>query len=74
MSVITAYDRMQLAPGTAMGASSSLAAHQHIAQRAPRGRHILAKKSSHRTMTSDEPELIVAAIRSIVEMNAGGKS
>lgn len=41
-------------------------AHQRMVDRVPRGRHVFAEKSSHRTMTSEEPELIVDIIRSML--------
>ena len=51
---------------TSGAAQTLLSEHKHIAQRSPQGCQILAEHSSHRTMTADEPSLIVDAIRSIL--------
>jgi pimeloyl-ACP methyl ester carboxylesterase len=64
--VVAAGIRVEMGAVAALAADFLALAHQHIAQRAPRGRLIVAKKSSHSTMTSEEPELIIATIRSIL--------
>jgi hypothetical protein len=42
-----------------------------MVDRVPRGRHLFAEKSSHRTMTTKEPELIVDVIRSMLDPGSG---
>jgi pimeloyl-ACP methyl ester carboxylesterase len=64
--VLTAGNRGRAQP-TPGAAQSLLAEHQHIAERASQGQQILAAKCAHRTMTADEPNLIVDVIRSILD-------
>jgi ligand-binding sensor domain-containing protein len=64
--VVTAAIRAEMGVAASIAADSLALAHQHIAQRVSRGRLIVAEKSSHRTVASEEPELIIEAIRSIL--------
>jgi pimeloyl-ACP methyl ester carboxylesterase len=64
--VVTAGIRAEMGAVATLAAYFLALAHRHIAQRVPRGQLIVAKKSSRRTMASEEPELIIAAIRSIL--------
>lgn len=41
-------------------------AHQRMVERVPRGRHLFAEKSSHRTIISADAELIIDVIRSML--------
>jgi pimeloyl-ACP methyl ester carboxylesterase len=64
--VLTAGRRAEIKPTS--GAAHSLESeHRHIARRTSQGRQILAANSAHRSMTVDEPDLIVGAIRSILD-------
>jgi pimeloyl-ACP methyl ester carboxylesterase len=49
-------------------------AHKRMVDRVPRGRHLFAEKSSHRTIISADAELIVDVIRSILEAGSGHKN
>jgi len=64
--VVSAAIRAEMGAAASMAADSLALAHQHIAQRVPRGRLIVAEKGSHRTLASEEPDLIIEAIRSIL--------
>jgi pimeloyl-ACP methyl ester carboxylesterase len=64
--VLTAGKRTGV-EATSGAAQSLVSEHRHIAQRSPRGRQILAANSAHRTMTTDEPDLVVNALRSIFD-------
>lgn len=64
--VMTAAIRAEMGPASNVIADSLLLAHQHMVQRVPRGRLIVATESSHATMLSDEPGLIVETIKSIL--------
>jgi pimeloyl-ACP methyl ester carboxylesterase len=48
-----------------------MAAHQRLADRSVGGRHVLAARSGH-WIQFDEPELVVAAVRELVERLRGG--
>jgi pimeloyl-ACP methyl ester carboxylesterase len=58
-------------PVTVLSASNStpeqLAERDRLTSRSPRGRHILARKSGH-WIHLDEPDLVVAAIREMVQL------
>jgi pimeloyl-ACP methyl ester carboxylesterase len=58
-------------PITVLSASNStpeqLAERDHFTSRSPRGRHIIARKSGH-WIHLDEPDLVVGAIREMVEL------
>jgi pimeloyl-ACP methyl ester carboxylesterase len=58
-------------PITVLSASNStpeqLAERDHLTSRSPRGRHIIARKSGH-WIHLDEPDLVVDAIREMVEL------
>jgi pimeloyl-ACP methyl ester carboxylesterase len=66
-----AIDQPISIPVTALSASNSTpeqrAEREHLTSRSPRGRHILARKSGH-WIHLDEPDLVVNAIREIVEL------
>jgi pimeloyl-ACP methyl ester carboxylesterase len=65
--VITAAIRAEMGPASNVVADSLVLAHQHMAQRVPHGRLVVAERSSHTTMLSDQPELIVETIKSVLE-------
>jgi pimeloyl-ACP methyl ester carboxylesterase len=46
-------------------APAEIAAHQRLAAASPRGRHVIAAKSGH-WILFDEPEVIVAAVRTLI--------
>jgi pimeloyl-ACP methyl ester carboxylesterase len=68
--VITACKPMNLSPGKSMGGAASGSAladaHRRMTERVPRGRHLFAENSSHNTLISNDSDLIVETIRSIV--------
>jgi pimeloyl-ACP methyl ester carboxylesterase len=47
--------------------------HKRMVDRVPRGRHLFAEKSSHRTIISQDAELIVDVIRSMLDAGSGRK-
>jgi pimeloyl-ACP methyl ester carboxylesterase len=59
-------------PVTVLSASNAtpeqLAERDHLTSRSPRGRHIIARKSGH-WIHLDEPDLVVGAIREMVELS-----
>jgi hypothetical protein len=48
-------------------------AHQRMVQRVPQGRHLFAAKSSHRTIISEDAELIIDVIRSMLDAGSAPK-
>ena len=52
--------------GGRVGAVNLSTVHRRMAARVARGRHIVAPKSTHQTMITEEPDIIVEAIRSVV--------
>jgi hypothetical protein len=63
--VVTAAVPEQLFGKSVAGATLT-PAHQSIAARAPRGRHLLAERSSHRTIIANDRGLIVDTIHSMI--------
>jgi pimeloyl-ACP methyl ester carboxylesterase len=49
-------------------------AHKRMVDRLPRGRHLFAEKSSHRTIIAEDAALIVDVIRSMLEASSGHKN
>jgi pimeloyl-ACP methyl ester carboxylesterase len=67
--VVTACRPMQVLGKTlGGGAPSSILrdAHRRMAERVPRGRHLLAERSSHTTIISDDTDFIVETIYSLI--------
>jgi pimeloyl-ACP methyl ester carboxylesterase len=50
--------------------AAEIAAHQRLAAASPRGRHVIAAKSGH-WIPFDEPEVIVAAVRTLTSSSPG---
>jgi pimeloyl-ACP methyl ester carboxylesterase len=50
-----------------------IAAHRMLAERSADGRHVIAARSAH-WVQFDEPELVVALVRELVERRADGVS
>jgi pimeloyl-ACP methyl ester carboxylesterase len=48
-------------------------AHKRIVDRVPRGRHLFAEKSSHRTIIAEDAELIIDVIRSMLDPGSSRK-
>ncbi|HEY6455518.1 MAG TPA: alpha/beta hydrolase [Steroidobacteraceae bacterium] len=70
--VVTACRPMQLlgkATGGATAGSNLRDAHRRMAERISRGRHLLAGRSSHATIISDDADLIVETIRSLLSQD-----
>jgi pimeloyl-ACP methyl ester carboxylesterase len=65
--VITAAIRAGTSAASSAVSDSLFLAHQHMAERVPLGRLVVASRSSHTTLLSNEPELIVETIKSIVD-------
>jgi pimeloyl-ACP methyl ester carboxylesterase len=64
--VLTAAVRADMGSAAGIAGDSLMMAHQHMAMRVPNGRLVVAEKSSHKTMISEQPELVVEAIKSIL--------
>jgi hypothetical protein len=52
--------------GKSVGGSTMIEPHRRIAERVRRGRHVLAERSSHRTLIANDSDLIVALIRQLL--------
>jgi hypothetical protein len=66
--VITAAIRAGTTVASSAVGDSLFLAHQHMVERVPLGRLVVAARSSHTTLLSNEPELIVETIKSIVDL------
>lgn len=63
--VVTAGNRSDMGAESAIG-DSLLLAHQHMVTRVSQGRLVVAEKSSHTTLISNDCELIISTVRSII--------
>jgi pimeloyl-ACP methyl ester carboxylesterase len=59
--------------GGRIGKMNLSQAHKRMVDRVPRGLHLFAEKSSHRTMISEDVDLIIDVIQSMLDAGSGRK-